>query len=70
MIWDGAGLKCTDRRVEAMAAGMGSVNFTRSGFPVALLAVMVSVSDEPSWPLSVHRRMMSSPSWYCWGPKE
>ena len=53
-----------------MAAGMGSVNFTRSGFPVALLAVMVSVSDEPSLPLSVHRRMTSSPSWYCWGLKE
>ena len=56
MTRDGAGLKRTDRRLAAMATGIGSSNFTRSVFPVALLAVMVSVSSEPSWPLaSVHR---------------
>jgi hypothetical protein len=53
-----------------MAVGIGSLSFTLAALPVALLAVMVSVSSEPSWPLSVQRRTMRSPSWYRCGPNE
>jgi hypothetical protein len=70
MIRDGAGVNRTDCRLEAMATGIGSSNFTRTAFPVALLAVMVSVSSAPSLPPNVHRRTISSPSRYRAGAKE
>src|SRR5579859_32957 len=62
------GLNRTACTVLAIAVGILSWNQTAMGLPVALRAVIVSVSREPSWPPRLHRRAIIKPDSYrCTG---
>jgi hypothetical protein len=56
-----SGRNRTVRTLFVIAVGILSLNQTAMGLPLALLAVIVSVSCEPCVPLRVHRRSISKP---------